>query len=201
MVNKKALSMVAAALVTVLILSSLAVMRTTRSEGQTQANPDIIIFLKINGILGESADALHKDWIDIDAFNWSEAMASITSIVAGRAAARIDMTDFQFEMKTNKASPLLFLACATGKHITYATLDVCKPSETSPIVFLRFNFTSVTITSYNIAGSTPLDRPVEQVSIAFGKITMTYWQFDEANNIVGVITAYYDLIAGKGGLI
>lgn len=199
MINKKALLIVASALVTALILSSLVVTRTARSEGQTQANPDLVMFLQIDGIPGESSEALHMNWIDIDAFNWSEAMASVAG---GRASGRLSMTDFQFGMTTNKASPLLFLACATGRRISNATLDVCTPGGNEKIpLFLRFNFTGVTITSYSIAGNTPEDRPVDEFSIAFTKITMTYWQIDELGNPSGQITVYYDLIAGRGGIV
>lgn len=199
MINKKALLVVAAALVTAFILSGLAVTHTARSEGQTQANPDIVMFLQIDGIPGESAEALHMNWIDIDAFNWSEAMASI---VNGHAAGRLNMTGFHFAMNTNLASPKLFLACATGKLIANATLDVCTPIGNEKIaVFLRFNFTGVTITSYSIAGSTPEDRPIDEFSIAFTRITMTYWQSDENGNPSGQIIVYYDLIAGRGGII
>jgi type VI secretion system secreted protein Hcp len=174
MINKNALLVVVAALVTALMLSSLAITRTVSSVGQTQVNPDMMIFLKINGIPGESNEALHMNWIDIDAFNWSEAMASING---GRAAGKLSMTDFHSVMTTNKASPMLVLAVATGQQIANATLDVCMPfgAETiSPLVFLRFNFTGVTITSYNIAGKTSDYRPIEEFSIAFSKITMTY---------------------------
>jgi len=204
MINKKSSFVVAAALVTALILSSLAVTRTARSELEMQGNSDIVMFLQIDGIPGESTNALHMNWIDIDAFNWKEAMASISSISAGRASAKINMTDFFFNMATNKASPMLFLACSTGKYIPNAVLDVCTHvgQETiSPLVFLRFNFTQVTITSYGISGSTPMDRSVDQFSIAFSKITMTYWQIDEAGSVVAVITVYYDLIAGRGGIL
>jgi type VI secretion system secreted protein Hcp len=199
MVNRKALLIVATALAAALILSSLAVTRTARSEGQTQANPDIVMFLRIDGIPGESIDSLHMNWIDIDAFNWSEAMASIGG---GRAAGRINMADFHFGMATNKASPKLFLACATGRHITYADLHVCTPvgSEGSnPVRFLEFYFDGVTITSYNIAGSTPDYRPVEEFSIAFSMITITYTLINADGSLGGQVTAYYDLIANRGG--
>jgi len=202
MINKKALLIVASALVTALILSSFAVTRTARSEGQTQANPDIIMFMQIDGIPGESTEALHMNWIDIDAFNWSEAMASIGG-GGGRAAGRVSMADFDFVMATNKASPMLFLACATGKRIASAELDVCTPmgEAVSPRRFLEFYFDGVTITSYSIAGSTPMDCPVDEFSIAFTKITMTYWQYDDSGSVKAVITVYYDLIAGRGGIV
>jgi type VI secretion system secreted protein Hcp len=200
MINKKALVAVAAALVTALMLSSLAATHTARSE-TTQANPDIVMFLKWWGTEGESTVLGYEGWIDIDTFNWGEAMTAVTSAVGGRAAAKLNMTDFNFAMKTNLASPRLFLECATARYRD-ATLDICTPvGESSPMVFLRFNLTSATITRYSIAGSTPMDRPVDEFSIAFSKITMTYWQYDEGGNVMGAYTVYYDLVAKIGGTI
>jgi len=196
MVNKKALLMVAAALVAALILSSLAVMRTARSQDEMPAAT--LVLLQIDGIPGESTVLDHEHWIDIDTFNWSEAMASIGG---GRAAGKLNMTAFQFAMTTNNASAMLFLACATGRYIAHATLDVCKPSDGGPVMLLRFDFAGVTITSYSIAGSAQDYHTDDEFSIAFSKITMTYWQYDNDGNLVGDFGAYYDLIAGRGGIV
>jgi type VI secretion system secreted protein Hcp len=200
MMNKKALLAVAVALVTALIVSSLAVAHTGRSE-TTQTNPDIVMFLKWWGTDGESTVSGYENWIDIDAFNWSEAMTALTSAVAGRTASKLSMTNFNFAMKTNKASPTLFLDCATARYRD-ATIDICTPvGESSPLVFLQFNLTQAAITRYGIAGNTPMDRPVDEFSIAFSKITMTYTQYDDSGNVIGAITVYYDLVAMRGGTI
>ena len=204
MINKKALLLVATALVTALILSSLTVTRTAHSEELTPANPDILMFLQIDGVPGESTQELHRDWIDIDGFNWGEVMASLTAIASGRSSGKVNMTDFHFSMKTNKASPVLFLDCAIGKYIPIIRLDVCTPfgaENQGPLVYLRFNFTQATISSYSIGGSSPMDRSVDEFSIAFSKITMTYIQIGEDGSIIGVINAYYDVAAAKGGFI
>ena len=199
MINKKALLMVAAALVTALILSSLAVMRTARSQDEMPAAT--LMLLQIDGMLGESTVADHEHWIDIDAFAWSEAMKSLTSAASGRAAGKLNMTAFQFAMKTNKASVMLFLACATGRIIPQARFDVCKPAtEAGPVMLLRFDFVGVTIASYSIAGNAQDYHTDDEFSIAFSKITMTYWQYDIEGNLVGDFGAYYDLIAGKGDI-
>jgi type VI secretion system secreted protein Hcp len=195
MVNRKALLIVASALVTALILSSLAVMRTARSQDEVPAAT--LMLLQIDGIPGESAVLDHEHWIDIDAFAWSEAMASLTSAASGRSAGKLNMTAFHFAMTTNNASVMLFLACATGRIIPHARLDVCRSSDGSPGMLLQFDFAGVTITSYSIAGNAQDYHQYDEFSIAFSKITMTYWQYDD---VIGV-AAYYDLIAGRGGII
>jgi type VI secretion system secreted protein Hcp len=196
MTNKKALLLVAAALVTALILSSLAVTHTARSQNET--SPTTLMLLQIDGIPGESTVVDHQHWIDIESFNWSEAMASVGN---GRSAGKLNMTAFQFAMTTNNASVMLFLACATGRTIAHARIDVCKPMDAGPVMLLRFDFVGVTITSYSIAGSAQDYHCYDEFSIGFSKITMTYWQYDEVGGLVGVFGAYYDLIAGRGGIV
>jgi type VI secretion system secreted protein Hcp len=44
----------------------------------------------------------------------------------GGGAGKVSMQDFHFVMRTNKASPKLMLACASGQHIKEAALSSCR---------------------------------------------------------------------------
>ena len=59
------------------------------------------------------------------------------------------MQDFHFVMKSNKASPLLMLACATGKHIKKATLT-CRKAGGEQQEFLEIKFTDLLVSSFQI---------------------------------------------------
>jgi type VI secretion system secreted protein Hcp len=196
MTNRKALLAVAIVLVTALMLSGFAVRGTVRSETQTGANPDMNIYLNIDNIPGESTDQDHTNWIDVVAFNWSEAASAI---IAGRAAAMASIKDFVFVTQTSKASPKLFLAVATGQIFKHAKLE-CWTSggEASQVEFLEFRFDNVIITSYNIAGNAQQYQPLDQFSIAFGKITMTYWPINVDGTQGPPVSAYYDLTRNQG---
>ena len=85
------------------------------------------IFLKIDGIEGESTDQAHAREIEALSFNWSESPAPSTS-----GSARIRMNDFTVQFPIEKASPKLFLACATGQHVKEAVLTARKPGAASP---------------------------------------------------------------------
>jgi type VI secretion system secreted protein Hcp len=200
MINRKLLLMMAVVLATALILSSLAFrgsVGTASSEAQTTANPDINIFLNITGILGESQEVNHMDWIDIAAFNWSEAA---TVVASGRAAGLATIKDFVFTTQTSRASPKLLLAVATGQIFTKATLECWTGGgEQTGVEFLKFQFDNVIITSYNIAGSATDYRPLDQFSITFSRINMTYWMIDESGNQAGSVSAWYDLTTHRGG--
>mgnify|MGYP001039317701 CR=1 FL=1 len=196
MVNKKVLLMMAVVLLTALMLGSLALRGTVSSEAQTTANPDMSIYLNIWGIQGESQETNHMGWIDVGAFNWSEAVAAM---IAGRAAGVVSIKDFVFVAQTNMASPKLFLAVATGRIIPNATLECWTGGETTQAKFLEFKLNNVVITSYNIVGNAEDYRPLDQFSIAFSKITMTYWLINPDGSQGSSITAYYDLMTHRGG--
>jgi type VI secretion system secreted protein Hcp len=68
-------------------------------------------FLKFDGIKGESADAKHKDEIDIEAWSWGETNAAGPATGGGGGAGKVSMQDFHFVMRMNTASVSLMKAC------------------------------------------------------------------------------------------
>ena len=88
-------------------------------------------FLKIDGIAGESRDAKRKGEIDLEAFSWGATNQGAPGGGGGGGAGKVAMHDFHFTTRVNKASPLLFLSCATGKHLKQAILTARKAGRTS----------------------------------------------------------------------
>ena len=70
------------------------------------------IFLKLDGIEGESTDSKHKGEIDLESWSWGESQSGGHSAGGGGGAGKVSMQDFHFVMKINKASPKLMLSCA-----------------------------------------------------------------------------------------
>ena len=81
-------------------------------------------FLKIDGIEGESHDSKHKGEVDLESWSWGESQSGKQSGGGGGGAGKVVMQDFHFVMKSNKASPKLMLACATGQHIAKVVLTI-----------------------------------------------------------------------------
>ena len=133
----------------------------------------IDMFLKIDGIEGESTDAKHKNEIDILFYAWSEVQPAPAG-GAGGGAGKIAMQDLHFSMLVNKASPKLFLACAKGEHFKNAVLTV-RHTGASPAEFLKWRFTDVLISSYQTAGDVATGTlPADHASLKFGKIEVEY---------------------------
>ena len=109
-------------------------------------------FLKVDGIPGESADAKHKDEIDVLAFSWGVSQAGAASSGGGGASGKAAFDDLLVVARTSKASPQLWLACAEGKHIKSAVLT-CRRGGKAPVEFLTIVLSDVVVSSYEVDGS------------------------------------------------
>lgn len=156
------------------------------------------MFLKIDGIPGESTDAKFQKELVLESFSWGETNTAAHSAAGGGGAGRVSMQDFHFTAKVSSASPKLMLACATGQHIKDAVMSVRKAGEQkeSTAAFLTYSFQGVVITSVQEAGATD-DLPLDSVSFAFQKIDVMYKPQTPAGGFGDAVDFAWDLAANK----
>ena len=155
-------------------------------------------FIKMDGIQGESKDAKHKGEIDLESFSWGETSTAGAGRGSGAGAGKVAIQDLHFVSRVNKASPVLMLACATGKHIKEATLTARKAGKGQQ-EFLIFKFTDVLISSYQVGGSEGADVPIDQVSFRFAKLSYEYKPQKADGSLDAAVKAVWDVKAGKAG--
>ena len=154
-------------------------------------------FIKFDGIKGESADAKHKDEVDIESWSWGETNAGSTGSGGGGGAGKVAMQDFHFVMKLNSASVSLMKACATGQHIKVATLTARKAGKDQQ-EYLTIKFTDVLVSSFQTGGSEHGEAvPTDQVSLNFAKIEVDYKQQKPDGSLAPPDQFKYDLKAHK----
>ena len=83
------------------------------------------IFLKINGIDGESQDASHKNEVEVLNWSWKIEQLSTMHSGSGGGAGKATVSDLTFEHHIDRASPNLMKYCLTGKHIDAEGLVAC----------------------------------------------------------------------------
>jgi len=150
-------------------------------------------FLKIEGIEGESQDHKHKSEIDLESWSFGESQHGTSHAGGGGGAGKVSMQDFHFVMRVNKASPKLFLACATGEHIKKATLT-CRKAGKEQQEYLKWNFTDLLISSYQTGGSSHGDAlPVDQISFNFSKVEVEYKEQKPDGTLGGLVKTGYDV--------
>ena len=156
-------------------------------------------FLKIDGIVGDSVDANHKDEIDVSSWSWgaSHAGGGAGPAGGGGGAGKASFQDFHFLSKISKASPALFLSCATGTHHKSAALSGVRTAGKGPSrEFLKYKLSDVTVTSDQHTGNEG-EAPVEQFSLNYSKIEVTYTPQAPSGAAGTPIRAGYDVKSNK----
>ena len=151
------------------------------------------MFLKIEGVEGESKDKAHGKEIDILSLNWSTAMQSSR---AGGGTGKASVEELSVTKYIDKATPKLFESLVTGKHIAEAKI-VVRSAVGNPVEYLKYTLKDIMVSSYSTGGSSGDDRPTESVSLNFAQIKMSYVEQD-ASGRAGAATEFgWDLKANK----
>jgi type VI secretion system secreted protein Hcp len=112
-------------------------------------------FLKLEGVKGESQSDRHKDEIDVLSFSWGVSQTGTFAHGGGGGEGKASFHDFHFTTKVSKASPTLFLDCASGMHIKEAVVvgETSSDVDRGASQFFKYTFSDVIISSYQDAGS------------------------------------------------
>ncbi|HWD91498.1 MAG TPA: type VI secretion system tube protein Hcp [Verrucomicrobiae bacterium] len=156
-------------------------------------------YLKLDGIPGESTDSKHKGEIDLESWSWGQTNAGTHSAGSGGGAGKVSMHDFNFTMKINKASPKLFLACATGQHIKEALLT-CRRAGKDQQEYLKIKFSELLVSNFQTGGSGGEGVvPTDQISLNFGKIEISYAPQKGDGTLDSPVVHNYSVKENKGG--
>jgi type VI secretion system secreted protein Hcp len=134
-------------------------------------------FIKIDGIDGESTRTGFEKQIELLTFSLgAQNTATVGSAGAGGGAGKASVSSFSCLKLTDAASPALFQACCSGKHIAKAVVTLRAAGGDSPVDYLKYEFETVFIDSFQWSGSSDAQssRPTDSLSLAFGKVTVTY---------------------------
>lgn len=157
------------------------------------------MFLKLDGIKGESKADGHKDEIDVLSYSWGLTQTGTMAFGGGAGAGKVQFQDFHFTKKTDKSSPLLFLGCATGEHIKSGIITVRKAGaeQKSDADFLKITLSDCLVSSYQNSGSSGGDVPTDSFSLNYAKIEFTYMRQDPDGSAGETTTRSWDLKANK----
>ena len=130
-------------------------------------------FAKFSGIDGDSTDSQHPKWIDVLRFHW--AASGIRNPWEGSdRQGRFEVNDFSIVKELDKASPFLFQKCADGEHINEVKVEFVEKlpgKQNWQRKFMEYRFEDALITGVSPGGGGAGDRPLEEVSVTFKKMT------------------------------
>jgi type VI secretion system secreted protein Hcp len=148
------------------------------------------IFLKLDGIPGESTDSQHPGEIDVTSFDVGVKNTGGGAAGGGGGAGKATFSPVTFTKLYDKSSPLLLKATASGQHIRSAEFTFRRPGPNGS-GFLVEKLEDVTVTDYEQGGDTGTDPLLEHVSLSYAKISVAY------TPVAGppLVTAGWDLLA------
>lgn len=149
------------------------------------------MYIKFDGVDGESTEAGHKDWILIESFTWGLENSAGGGAGGGGGAGKASFSDLSIVCGASKASPQLALRCATGQHIKEAALHVTRRVRGREETYYKYELKNVIISSFQ-AASDGTSSTSDSFSFNFEKIKWDY-QTRAADGSVTTSTFTWDL--------
>ncbi|MGH1487388.1 MAG: Hcp family type VI secretion system effector [Cellvibrionaceae bacterium] len=142
-------------------------------------------FLHIEGVPGEASDTHHKDWLDINQWQWgtTRQITSSTSTQGDRESSNAVITDLVITRYMDKATPKIFIesCCGRGKTIKISQTKTGTGSGAQP--FIEYTLKNALISNYQVkASNREGTRPLETIKISFVDIEAKYTPYDEDGN-------------------
>jgi len=142
------------------------------------------MFLKLDGVTGESKD---KDkgtvgTIDVLAWSWGMSQSGNFHSGGGGGAGKANVQDLSLTKYIDKSTPVLMLASLTGKHFATAELNIRKAGD-KPYVYTKITMTKLLISSVSTGGSGGEDRLTENVTLNFAKVKVEYFEQGDTGSV------------------
>jgi len=153
------------------------------------------VFLNYEGIKGESSDSGHKDWIDVDSWEWGveRKITSSTSTQGDRESSNAVINNLNITKTMDSSSNRLFIesCCGTGKTVK---LHLTKTGTGSGAdVYMEYTLKNALISKYSVGGvAEDTDRPTEVIIISFVELEAKYIPYDEDGNAIAPDAVGFD---------
>ena len=156
------------------------------------------MFLKLDGIKGESSDSNHKDWIEI--LSWSHSFSQPTSPVrdsSGATVERCNHSPLSVSKYIDVATVDILGKCWAGKVLKKATIECFRADgDNKPIKYLDIDMEKVVIGNWSTTASGG-NVPEERINLFYGKVKYTYVAMDASGKSKGNKPVSHDLVKNE----
>src|SRR5215469_7440863 len=154
------------------------------------------MFLKLNGVKGESKDKVHTKEIDVLAWSWGMSNSGTAHVAGGAGAGKVNVNDLSFTKYVDSSSANLMLNCCNGTHFADALLTVRKAGG-NPVEYIKVKLETVMITGLSTGGSHGDDRLTENLILNFAKVSVDYTPQDEKGAALTAIPFTWGIAANS----
>src|SRR4051812_2840902 len=159
--------------------------------------PNADMFLKLDGIAGDSTDDKHKREINLTSVAFAlgrggDGTGSAAGGAGAAPAAKGRLQTLRVDKLYDAASPKLLRAAASGRHIKSAVLTFRRSGD-NDVEFLRYTLSDVQVTSYDQGGKDGDARDLgsleEEVGLTAARVHVTEQTADSNGNKGPVVSA------------
>jgi type VI secretion system secreted protein Hcp len=150
------------------------------------------MFLKLDGITGESIDDKHSGAIQVVSWSFGVHNSGSATFGTGSGSGKADFQDLTITKPVDLSTPTLWNWCCSGKHCPSGTLTIRKMG-TTPLEYLVINLSNIVVSTAQTAASGGDDVLYETVSLHFQNYKMTYTKQDETGSAAGTSEGGWDV--------
>ncbi|WP_206930480.1 Hcp family type VI secretion system effector [Roseococcus thiosulfatophilus] len=137
------------------------------------------IFLKLGDIKGETTQLTHKDWIEVNSFQFGVGRGISSGVGGGskREATAPSVSEIVVTKTMDIASPLILKAAIGGKAVVTKIELTQTDNNGKHVAFQKYILTDTLVSGYSISSGG--DRPTESISLNFTKIDSEYLDIND----------------------
>ncbi|MFD1804239.1 Hcp family type VI secretion system effector [Mixta tenebrionis] len=135
----------------------------------------IDMFMKVDGVNGESQDSNHKGWTDINSFSWGAAQPGNMAVGGGGGAGKVNFKDLQVTALIDKSTTAILRHCSSGKHLTKVEVSVCKAGG-QQVEYARITLEDVLVTNIEYTGADNGDTVGVNYTFQASRVKQQYWE-------------------------
>jgi type VI secretion system secreted protein Hcp len=132
------------------------------------------IYLKLDGLNGESMDDEHKDWIEVESWSWGVDNPASFAQGQGGQSTQAHVSAINVVKNCDAASVAMYKACTTGKHIPKGTLSCLKLDGDSRIEYMKVDLTDIMVSNLQWSASGTEHHVHESVGLVFAEFKQAY---------------------------
>jgi type VI secretion system secreted protein Hcp len=152
-----------------------------------------VIIMDISGIPGESKLAGFEKKIELLAF--AHGMALQINRDRDRTHDDPQHQEFSVTKRLDSTSPLLNLACCTGKDLGTVKITLARKEQAGLTVVMVYELSHVMISTVSVGGSTSeVETPIESLALNYKQIR---WVFTPASGAGNAVQSGWDLENNK----
>ena len=153
------------------------------------------MFLKLNGVDGESKDKAHTKEIDVLSWSWGMSNSGSAHVGGGAGSGKVSVQDLSVTKYLDSSSAKIMLSCCDGTHFDTAVLTVRKAGGEKPVEYVTIKLHEVLITSVATGGDGGNDRLTENVTLNFAKVKVEYLPQEAKGGKGNMIPFSWDIAA------